>query len=100
MNPEEGRPDPDIADLVPGFLENRRRDVVFLRASAQRRDFPSARRIGHRMKGMGAAYGFPAIGRIGAALEQAARERDAGGVLRETDQLHAFLERMEAGHAW
>ena len=44
--------DQDLEGIVPGFLENRRRDVQTLEAALQENNLAEIRTIGHRMKGM------------------------------------------------
>ena len=66
---------PKFADLVPGFLQNRRQDVVAMLDALDRGDFATVESLGHGMKGAGGSWGFQAITDIGAALEQAAQER-------------------------
>ncbi len=68
--------DPDLQDLVPGFLENRRKDAAALDRAAQAKDLSTVRLLGHRMKGDGGGYGFHEISKIGDALEQAAIRED------------------------
>ena len=68
--------DPDLEDIVPGFLENRRRDVQTLETALHQNDLKTIHVIGHRMKGDGGGYGFDAISMLGAALEQAATRED------------------------
>lgn len=87
--------DGEIEDLVPGYLENRRRDVKALREALAREDYEAIRVLGHSMKGTGGGYGFAAITEIGRALEQAAGARDADAVQEWTDELLGFLERVE-----
>ncbi|MCC2667778.1 MAG: putative cytosolic protein, partial [Armatimonadetes bacterium] len=62
--------DPDISDLIPGFLQNRRRDVDALRQALERQDFAALAMMGHTMKGAGAGYGFERITEIGGDLER------------------------------
>jgi hypothetical protein len=45
------RADPDIADLIPGFLENRRRDVDKMREALTQGEYETIRVLGHSMKG-------------------------------------------------
>ncbi|HZC67063.1 MAG TPA: Hpt domain-containing protein [Nitrospirales bacterium] len=63
------RVDPEIAELIPGFLANRRKDVTAMLDAVQRSDFETVRLLGHSMKGAGGGYGFDAITVIGGALE-------------------------------
>lgn len=86
--------DRDLEDLVPGFLENRRKDIREVRASIESEDFDIMRVIGHRMKGSGGGYGFAEISEIGAEIENAANARDAATVARNIDRLSDYLERV------
>ena len=52
--------EPGLEEIVPGFLENRRRDVQTLETALQQHDLNTIRVIGHRMKGDGGGYGFDA----------------------------------------
>lgn len=87
--------DPDLRDLVPGFLENRRRDVHLLLGAIERQDFEIVRMVGHRLKGDGGGYGFQAITELGAALETAARHRHLDEIHRHVTELASYLERIE-----
>jgi len=61
-----------IAARRPAFLENRRNDLSKMKSALAGRDFSLIQHIGHDCKGIGAGYGFPEIGRIGANIERAA----------------------------
>ena len=86
--------DQDLEGIVPGFLENRRRDVQTLEAALQENNLAAIRTIGHRMKGDGGGYGFDAISRMGAALEHAAAREDRSAIQRHTAELIDFLDRV------
>ena len=86
--------DSGIEDIVPGFLENRRRDVHTLETALQHNDLKTIRVIGHRMKGDGGGYGFDAISVVGAALEQAAAREDRDAIRRHAAELIDFLARV------
>jgi hypothetical protein len=51
--------DPDLRELIPGFLENRRKDLAALSAAVERGDFPAIQALGHRIKGDGAGGAGP-----------------------------------------
>ena len=86
--------DQDLEEIVPGFLENRRRDAQALETALQQNDLKTIHVIGHRMKGDGGGYGFDAISEIGAALEQAAAQENLDAILRHTAELVDFLARV------
>ncbi len=87
--------DPDLEEIVPGFLENRRKDATTLQAALQANDFKTVCLLGHRMKGDGGGYGFDTISTIGDMLEQAAVRKDWLVVTEQIDQLQDFLARVE-----
>jgi HPt (histidine-containing phosphotransfer) domain-containing protein len=87
--------DPDLAEIVPGFLENRRRDVQSLQTALQQDDLKTIRVLGHRMKGDGGGYGFETISAIGEALELAVVREDRSAIERQTSELNDFLTRLE-----
>ena len=90
--------DPDLADLIPGFLDNRRKDIVAMQEALKQGDFETVRLLGHSMKGAGGGYGFDGITDIGAALEEAAKDNNPGTVLRGLNDLAAYLDRVEVVH--
>jgi len=87
--------DPDLETIVPGFLENRRKDAAALDTALQGNDWMTLRLLGHRMKGDGGGYGFEEISRIGEALEQAAMREDRAVVQSQTTALADFLAKVE-----
>ena len=87
--------DAQIAALVPRFLANRTADVDKIRAALAAADFEAIRAAAHAMKGSGGGYGFPEISRLGAALEQGARARDAVAIGALVASLAAYLARIE-----
>jgi HPt (histidine-containing phosphotransfer) domain-containing protein len=87
--------DSQIAALVPRFLANRAADVGKIRAALADTDFEAIRGSAHGMKGAGGGYGFPEISRLGAALEEGARQRDAAAISALLASLEEYLGRIE-----
>ncbi len=87
--------DPDLEDLVPEFLARKRGEVVTIAAALERRDYAALGAFAHRIKGEGGGFGFAAISEIGAALELAARERDAAAAHRQVEALADYLRRVQ-----
>ncbi len=87
--------DPDIAGLIPGFLENRHKDIKTMGEALTQGDFETIRILGHSMKGAGGSYGFDAITDIGKSLEQAAMAKDSGGIKQTVQKLSAYLDCVE-----
>ena len=87
--------DPDLADLVPGFLNNRRRDVDRLKALLEVDNFADIRMIGHNMKGAGGGYGFDPITDLGGTIERAALACDTQTIEQSIAQLADYLARVD-----
>jgi len=66
----------ELKAYIPGFLERRDKDLAQLRDLIAQEDYQLLGTIGHKLKGNGASYGFPAITEIGGALEDAASKKD------------------------
>jgi HPt (histidine-containing phosphotransfer) domain-containing protein len=87
--------DAELEDLIPGFMKRRREDVVALRSSLAAGDLEKIRIAGHSMKGTGGGYGFDEISVLGAALENAAVQGEAGRIPEIIDRLENYLDRVE-----
>jgi HPt (histidine-containing phosphotransfer) domain-containing protein len=89
--------DPDLRDLIPGFLARKRDDTraILSGLSGEHIDFEELARIGHKLKGEGGSYGFDAISHYGAEIEQAARSRDAVTIRHYANELAAYLDSLQ-----
>ena len=86
---------PRFADLIPGFLQNRRQDIIDVLDALERGDFEVVENLAHGMKGAGGSYGFQAITDIGAALEQAAKTADTDMSREWVGELTRYLDCVE-----
>lgn len=89
------RADPELADLIPGFLDNRRADLRRIEQLVAARDAGGLKRIGHDLKGCGSAYGFDPVSEAGAALEQAALRGEWDAAAAALARLGDYLARVE-----
>ena len=99
MPPSEGtitvKIDSRIAELLPRFLENCRRQCDALRRAAAGGVWAEAGSIGHSLRGAGGGYGFDEVTRLGVEIEIAARENDAGGLRELASRLEDYLSRVD-----
>jgi HPt (histidine-containing phosphotransfer) domain-containing protein len=86
---------PKLADVIPGFLQNRRQDVIAVLGALDRGDFETVESLGHGMKGAGGSWGFQAITDIGAALEHAGERADTDASRKWVGELSRYLDRVE-----
>jgi HPt (histidine-containing phosphotransfer) domain-containing protein len=87
--------DEDLQDLIPGYLENRKRDVARLTSALDNADFQTIRTIGHQMKGSGGGYGFDRITEIGRALEEAAGRSLAEDIRKQAAYLQDYVDKVQ-----
>ena len=85
----------DLAELIPGFLANRRKDVQILINALERQNADAVGTVGHKMRGDGGGYGFYVLTEIGAGLEEAAKERNWAELRRRVTELSTYLDRIE-----
>lgn len=89
------RIDKDLEDLIPGYIENRKKDVSAIFNALKNSDFEAIRIIGHSMKGSGGGYGFDRITEIGKMIEDAAKAMDAEGIAAQNNELSLYLSRLK-----
>jgi HPt (histidine-containing phosphotransfer) domain-containing protein len=89
------RIDPDLQDLIPGYLENRGKDLLVYQQALEKGNFDTIAVLGHSMKGSGGGYGFNDLSSIGRAIEKAAKNRDKESVRKSIIDLTEFLKKLE-----
>ncbi len=87
--------DPEIADLVPGYLENRRRELPVWKSFLEARDLEHLRVAAHNLAGSGAAYGFVELTRLGRALQTACTSGDARAAADLLNTLEGYLSTVQ-----
>ena len=89
------RADARLRAVIPGYLDNRRRDVAAMLAALDQADYQAIRELGHKMSGTGGGYGFPRITTIGGAIEKAAMEQSPGEIRVLAGELSRYIEQVE-----
>ena len=87
--------DPEISDLIPGFLENRQKDIKTISEALGKKEYGTIRLIGHSMKGSGAGYGFDDLSKMGKALEKAAEKEEALSIQKELAKFETYLKNVQ-----
>ncbi len=87
--------DPDLEDLIPGYMNNRNKDIIAMRACLATGDFEKIRTIGHSMKGSGGGYGFDVITDLGDWIENAALASDISEIDQAVQKLEDYVKRVE-----
>jgi HPt (histidine-containing phosphotransfer) domain-containing protein len=85
----------NLEDLVPVFMNNRRKEIEALRAALDALDFEQLRQLGHRMKGVGNSYGFSKVSELGKSIEDGARSQDCAALDAMIVDYADYLERVK-----
>ena len=87
--------DRELEDLMPLFMDTRKRDLDGLAKGLTSNDFAALRVIGHGMKGSGGAFGFQLVTDIGDIIEASALKNDAATIEQQLAVLRDYLARVE-----
>lgn len=79
--------DADLQDLVPQFVENRKKDLESLQQLLETCDMTGMAHLTHKIKGAAAGYGFNELSDYAALMEKASKANDL-------DALKDLLSRM------
>ncbi|MBI5844381.1 MAG: response regulator [Deltaproteobacteria bacterium] len=86
---------PDLEELAPQYLKTLAKSADTMMVCLGSSDFDTVRTLGHRMKGEGNAFGFEAISRLGAVIEDAAARKNSQKISDYVEKLRDFLTRVE-----
>jgi HPt (histidine-containing phosphotransfer) domain-containing protein len=88
----------DLEDLIPTFMNNRRKELDTLRVALAASDFEQLRQIGHRMKGVGNSYGFERVSDLGKEVEDGARSGDRSSLEAIIKSYSEYLSKVEVAY--
>lgn len=83
--------DPELAELIPGYLLHRKEDVRAIAAALSSGDYGLIENLGHTMKGSGGGYGFDAISEIGGKIEESAQKKKSDEIRKALKELEDYL---------
>ncbi|MGZ3266989.1 MAG: PAS domain S-box protein [Croceibacterium sp.] len=84
-----------LAERIPAYLDNCRRNVVVMQEALDRNDFEAVTILGHNLRGSGGGFGFQAITDLGTSLEKASEDTDQDGARRLLGELSSYLDHVE-----
>ncbi|WII72121.1 Hpt domain-containing protein [Bdellovibrio sp. 22V] len=70
--------DADLQDLIPQFVENRKKDIESLDQLVEQNDLPAVAALAHKIKGAAAGYGFAELSELAAQMEKSAKNNESG----------------------
>jgi signal transduction histidine kinase len=84
-----------MEDVVPFYLDKRRKEISQYRQALANLDFDSIRMLGHKMRGTGTGYGFAELTSIGAEIEKSALTRNVFDIVATVDKLARYIDCVE-----
>ncbi len=87
--------DADLEEIIPTFLENRKKDQTTMESALQTGDLAAIESIAHKLAGNAGSYGLDDLGEIGAQLEsvcQAGKKEEAENLISQYKNYLANLE--------
>ena len=88
------RPDPDLADLIPSFVQNRRNELAELLTARAKGDFEFIRRMSHTWKGICRPYGFIHLETLSRSLEEAGERENSADLEAIMAEMGSYLDNV------
>ncbi len=85
----------DLEDILPKYLENRRKEVDELKAFLTSKDLDSLKTRGHRLAGNAPSYGMEALGSLGVKIERDVQNNDLTNMEGYIQEIENFLNTVE-----
>jgi hypothetical protein len=87
--------EPRLRELVPGFLENRRRDLERMREALHSGDLAAIRDVGQNIRCFSRVYGLADLTTLGEEIRCAAEECSTLRIVHLQGRLADYLSRVE-----
>ena len=88
------RAEPSVKELLPGFLENRRRDLERMREALLAGDLAAIRDLGQNIRCFSRVYGLDELTDLGEAIRSAAEECSTLRIVHLHRKLADYLARV------
>ncbi|MFS4458672.1 Hpt domain-containing protein [Bdellovibrio sp. HCB2-146] len=87
--------DADLQDLIPQFLENRKKDLEVLQGLVEKNDLDALAQLAHKIKGAAAGYGFVKLSDYASQMEAASKRKDPAPLPRLMQDMKAHFDNIE-----
>lgn len=87
--------DADLQDLIPQFLENRRKDITSLHELVAQKNLTAIAQLAHKIKGTSAGYGFTGLSAMAADIEKAAKNNDSVPLSKIVEDMKIYFDEIE-----
>lgn len=87
--------DQDLKELIPGYLENRNKDVEKMKELLANKDYEELKRLGHQIKGNAGSYGFSQMSVYGMNIEDACKNSQYDSIEENIKNIEDYLGKVE-----
>jgi HPt (histidine-containing phosphotransfer) domain-containing protein len=87
--------DSDIYELIPQFLEHKRKNLKDIENALENNDLETVYQIAHKIKGSSGLYGLKEMSEIAKSLEFAGRNLEKEKATQYFNQLSNHLENLQ-----
>ncbi|MGE5084681.1 MAG: Hpt domain-containing protein [Bacillota bacterium] len=87
--------DSDLKDLIPQFIENRKKDIDSLQSLVATHDLTAIAALAHKIKGAAAGYGFSDLSSIAAEIEKEAKNNNDASLQKLAQNMRTHFENIE-----
>ena len=87
--------DADIMELIPGFLNNRKKNLVAIEESMEAKDYEAIYQTAHKIKGSSALYGVADLSGLAKELEFAGRDKDLKKIEEYFNKMKEYLSQLK-----
>ncbi|WP_127715785.1 Hpt domain-containing protein [Halobacteriovorax sp. HLS] len=90
--------DQDLEDIVPGFLENRKKDIELLKQFSNEKNLSEIEKIGHKVSGSSGGYGFHDLGQIAKEIEKLAMANTETGINELIEKFEDYVNNVKINY--
>ncbi len=87
--------DKDLEEIVPAFLESRKKDIKTIKKLVEDKNFEELKSSGHKIKGTSGSYGFMDLSKIGARIEEAANAKNLDELKKLAVEYENHMKELE-----
>ena len=84
-----------LEEIVPGYLAARLVELPEMMELLAASGFERLALMAHNIKGTGSSYGLPELTRMGAGLENSAKQADSEAVRLQLSELKDYLDKVQ-----
>lgn len=87
--------DSDLEDLIPNFIQNRKKDITDLNQLIESKDLVAIAQMSHRIKGSSSGYGFIGLSKMAAEMEQLSKAGNFNNIPQIYSKMRAYFENIQ-----